>query len=790
MQRCPECGREYPVSAGYCPMDGAKLVDVVVGPAAADGWKLILPQLVRREAEVTSAAPVEETSAASAEVPTSAPMAGGVDAHAHGPKVRAQAPAMSPAFSEMSARAPAKTIVAFGGGPRPDGAPRASDGLLQAAVARAVVPSTAAPVGAAALHLPVDMHLKAPRPAPEEALVGRVLDQRYRIDAKLGAGGMGVVYRATHVIIDKPLAVKVLRSEHASHPEVLQRFVLEAQLASQIKHPNVVDISDYGQIEGVSAYYVMEHLSGRTLAQAIQSAGRIAPERALEIAIQAARGLGAAHDRGIVHRDLKPDNIFLCGEEGRETVKLLDFGIARVVHKKSRLTAQGVLVGTPAYMSPEQAQSSSVDHRSDLYSLGVILFEMLTGQVPFGDKGPMETVNQHMFRAPPSLREVAPDLPPLPALERVLRGLLAKDRGERPQSAGEVIRLLEAARAGDLEGGSPGEVAPAPEPATEPATAPAAAPSERRRSPTVNLGSGSVVALLASQSGAGPAVNEDALTQPRGDRRAVAAPRPEELEPVDEADAATPRQVTPSGRIEKRPSVIVRRGTPVERFVPPPPRRAPEPASALAALSSDALERRGAARSGPPMALVIGVAAIVAMAITMTVWKFWLKGGRAEAPAVAAAPQPPPREVVRVRLESSPPGAEILRGGKDQIGQTPLDVELLRSGEGQVFIFRLPGHVDAARTIVPDRAHSVLVPLEPLPPPQPPPAGADEASAKPAPATAVGAGATDGASRPAPRPRPRPRPEGEATATSGPAERPEGGELGDLKDPFARGGGG
>ncbi|MCB9566264.1 MAG: serine/threonine protein kinase [Myxococcales bacterium] len=718
MKRCPECGTEFPVNAGYCPMDGAVLVDP---PASGgrEGWRLVLPPLVRRrEGDAEGDAAADEASASAAatsetsgarEANDAAATGAGVSASAEagagiavdgapsdGKKTASEIPVLTTgprrprvgrhmslgAFAVVPRKEadPKQTIVAIGGAPRPG----LGGGLAQLQ-----------PAAAVALGEPRPLGLITPKDAPplnEEALVGRVLDQRYRIDAKIGAGGMGVVYRATHVIIDKPLAIKVLRSEHAVQHEVVQRFLLEAQLASQIKHPNVVDISDYGQLGvGAAAYYAMEFLSGSTLAQAIAAEGRLAPARAIDVAVQLARGLAAAHERGIVHRDLKPDNVFLCtGPDGQEQAKILDFGIARGLHKNIRLTAQGVLVGTPAYMAPEQAQSSSVDARADLYSLGIILFEMLTGRTPFGDRGPMETINQHLFAAPPGLQTVCADLPALPTIERVIRLLLAKDREERPGDAQKVISLLLDARDQDLKGA----LADAPV-------------SGRRRVNTAALGSGSVGESLTApivdleRSGEETMVDDDALTRPRGDRAAVD-------EVLARVDVPQPRQVTPSGRIQKRPSVIVKRGTPVERFAPPPPRpKREEPVASE--LSADDLVRvpAGDRRSGPPMPLVIGVAAVVAMALTVSVWKYWPASESATTPVRKAD------EYVRLRFESSPTGAEILRGGRDVVGYTPIDFQVPRGDEGIVYVFRLPGHVDVARTVLPDRTQTVRAELNP-----------------------------------------------------------------------------
>ncbi|MCA9663409.1 MAG: protein kinase, partial [Myxococcales bacterium] len=336
MKRCPECGTEYPDGAGYCPQDGILLVEGAAGEAGREGWRMVMPKLVRRPRDGDDASDDGDdddedydalaAEATSREVSTPTQGSGAPD-KSPGSRRRAGRQMSLGAFAQVPRDADGKkTLLAYGAGPRPGGHGK----LLEAK------PSSVSPAG----DVRGGLGLQAPEGQgfSEEALVGRVLDQRYRIDAKIGAGGMGIVYRATHVIIDKPLALKVLRSEHAAQHQVVQRFLQEAQLASRIKHPNVVDISDYGQLGvGAAAYYVMEYLSGRTLAQAISAEGRLAPGRAVDVAIQVARGLGAAHDRGIVHRDLKPDNVFLTsGPEGQELAKILDFGIARGLYKTTR----------------------------------------------------------------------------------------------------------------------------------------------------------------------------------------------------------------------------------------------------------------------------------------------------------------------------------------------------------------------------------------------------------------------------------------------------------------------
>ncbi|MEM1414713.1 MAG: protein kinase, partial [Myxococcota bacterium] len=236
-----------------------------------------------------------------------------------------------------------------------------------------------------------------------DPLLGTVVDGRYRIDARLGEGGMGVVYGVTHVSLGKRFALKVLRRDYARDETVVERFVREARAASSIGHPSIVDIHDFGRLPDASTYFVMELLEGETLTARIRR-GALAPEETLHVVRQIASALSAAHASGIVHRDLKPDNVHLVtrGDDAL-TVKVLDFGIAKVGGAHGKLTRTGTVFGTPYYMSPEQAAGQSVDGRTDVYALGVIAFEMLTGHVPFDGDTFMGILSKQMFEAPPSL---------------------------------------------------------------------------------------------------------------------------------------------------------------------------------------------------------------------------------------------------------------------------------------------------------------------------------------------------------------------------------------------------
>ncbi|HET8938747.1 MAG TPA: serine/threonine-protein kinase [Polyangiales bacterium] len=258
----------------------------------------------------------------------------------------------------------------------------------------------------------------------QDPLIGSVIDGRYRVEERIGEGGMGVVYRATHVVLRKPFALKVIRADQATDANIVQRFVREARAASGIGHPNIVNINDFGTTADGSLYLAMEFLDGMTLADAMKS-GPIPFARALEIFIQIAGALEAAHAQGIVHRDLKPENIFLMREAGQyEFVKVLDFGIAKVKNAAAKLTSTGMVFGTPHYLSPEQAAGQPVDHRSDIYSLGVIMYQVLAGELPFTAESLMALMTKHMFEPAPSLREAGHPVPT--ALDAIVGRCLQK----------------------------------------------------------------------------------------------------------------------------------------------------------------------------------------------------------------------------------------------------------------------------------------------------------------------------------------------------------------------------
>ncbi|HTB59890.1 MAG TPA: serine/threonine-protein kinase, partial [Polyangia bacterium] len=208
---------------------------------------------------------------------------------------------------------------------------------------------------------------------------GRVIDSRYRVIRKIGEGGMGTVYAGEHVEIGKDVAIKILHPAYSTQQDLVERFRREARAASRIGHPHIIDVTDFGETEDGCAYFVMEHLDGIDLADVLSHERRLAPERACKIATQICRALAAAHAAGVIHRDLKPENIFLVARDGQaDFVKVLDFGIARSMGRARRLTNPGVAMGTPEYMAPEQAEGGAVDQRSDIYSVGALIYEMVS----------------------------------------------------------------------------------------------------------------------------------------------------------------------------------------------------------------------------------------------------------------------------------------------------------------------------------------------------------------------------------------------------------------------------
>lgn len=276
-----------------------------------------------------------------------------------------------------------------------------------------------------------------------EALIGTTIAGRYTLTAKIGAGGMGVVYKATQGAVERDVAIKVLLPELVDDESLVARFHLEAKAASRLVHPNTITVFDFGQHEDL-LFIAMEFLEGQSLSRVLQQ-GPLPPARVVKIMLQALRSLAEAHTKGVIHRDIKPDNLFLTklGDES-DFVKVLDFGVAKLHGSQQKtLTQAGMIFGTPTYMSPEQARCQPLDPRSDIYALGVLMYEMLLGQCPFTAEEPVGLLLKHVTEPPPSFDELRPDLQIPKPIEAVVMKALEKDRDARYQTADEMANHLE-----------------------------------------------------------------------------------------------------------------------------------------------------------------------------------------------------------------------------------------------------------------------------------------------------------------------------------------------------------
>jgi serine/threonine protein kinase len=454
----------------------------------------------------------------------------------------------------------------------------------------------------------------------------------YQALSLLGEGGMGAVYLAEHPGIGRRVAIKVLRAEMGHDPQLLTRFLNEARAANAIRHPNIIEVLDSGTTASGASYLVMELLEGESLSARIKRLSRLDERSAIEIALQTASGLGAAHAKGIIHRDLKPDNLFVIPEESdasRERVKILDFGIAKlhVPSGDSLKTRTGTLMGTPIYMSPEQCLGTKeIDHRSDVYSLGIILYEMLTGRPPFLSEGFGELLTMHLHDSPAPLRSFAPQVSV--AVERAILRMLAKKPEERFQSMADVRAALATAS------GLPHTVVP-----------------EHKLGSTDQFG---VRATLAAH------------------------------EHDSQPQLVSPTTLTPGG------------------FSAPLPTK------------TQKVRRK-------PWTAIVAASGIAAIAVAVLV----LRQGTEPAPTVAPRPAPlaqpttPPPvekpkapEVVRLRLDSTPGGARVVRVADGVVlGTTPETIELRPSSDPLALRFEKDGFAAVAKEVALTADSSLAVEL-------------------------------------------------------------------------------
>lgn len=283
----------------------------------------------------------------------------------------------------------------------------------------------------------------------QDPFVGTTLAGNYEIESVIGTGGMGVVYKARHALMDRTVAIKMLQAQLISDSMSVKRFQQESKAASRIKHPNVITVYDFGISPTGQPYIVMDYLEGESLADVIKRDGQVAVERAIKILMQACDALDHAHKMGVIHRDLKPTNIVLSkGEDGADFVRVVDFGVAKLINsgqEGQKLTQAGEVCGSPVYMSPEQCMGQDLDKRSDIYSMGVVVYETLTGRLPILGKTMVDTMSKHITEPPVRFNDARPDLYIPERLEAVVFKALAKDPADRHQTMEQLMIDLEVA---------------------------------------------------------------------------------------------------------------------------------------------------------------------------------------------------------------------------------------------------------------------------------------------------------------------------------------------------------
>ncbi|HZN93344.1 MAG TPA: serine/threonine-protein kinase [Myxococcales bacterium] len=478
-------------------------------------------------------------------------------------------------------------------------------------------------------------------PRDGTALGDRLLENRYRILSKLGMGGMGTVYVAEHVALGKRVAVKVLKEEVSRDPSMAKRFEQEAVAASRIGQENIVDVTDFGRTPEGSLYFVMEYLEGRTLADLLQRERVLPVGRACSILAQICEAIEAAHARGIVHRDLKPHNIVLLDRPGHpDFVKVLDFGISKMGWRQEPITEQGAILGTPEYMAPEQASGESVDPRTDIYALGVMAYELVTGTLPFRGDHSVATMLKHINEAVEPPRHRRPDLGIPEELEQAILKALSKKADDRPQTVTQLRLAIARHIGGPIPLSTP--VANLPNIPTIPGTP----------------------AHLATPTG----VQFSAPATPSR----ISAPHPAVFTPVPQGSRAP-------GQDEPFADTLYR-----------VPRRSPWPLlGALGGLGAIAgvavLLATGRSAPGPepvqpPATVPVETATPV---------------------AVPAPAPPPPAAPEKLAVRSMPEGATVFRGS-EKLGQTPMDLE--RPAATTDLRFELAGHEPQVRRVMPEEA--------------------------------------------------------------------------------------
>jgi len=483
----------------------------------------------------------------------------------------------------------------------------------------------------------------------------------YRIVAKLGEGGMGAVFLGEHQHIARKAAIKVLLPEFSANQQIVARFFNEARATSLIRHPGIVDIIDCSVLPNGNAYIVMEYLDGESLGTHLREHKRLPASRALFLTRHIADALSAAHNQRIVHRDLKPDNVFLMHASETAPIKILDFGIAKLMHTSSReghyKTRTGSIMGTPVYMSPEQCRGAGeVDHRTDIYSLGCILFEMLAGRPPFTYEGFGELIQAHLSTIPPRVTAIDATVPA--AADALVARLLAKSPDERPHTMHDLVAELDALAATSAAAVRPSDRAVSARPVARTAAAKSDQPATGERPPTqTTLGSASAERM--------DAVNDD-----------LPAPATRSRRPLFGIVAVLVGAAAVVGFMKMRPSAETSASAPIAAAAPaPPPALEPTPAPAP---SPAPVAAPAPAPTPPPPPVAAPVPS----------------PAPAPAPAAHAAASKPasaPRKV-KVVITSEPSGADICLA-KDHrlLGKTTLEWSADRTSRATKLLIRKRG---------------------------------------------------------------------------------------------------
>ncbi len=562
--------------------------------------------------------------------------------------------------------------------------------------------------------------------ATANSLVGAVLCGRYRLTKLIGQGGMGSVYEAhDRQMADRQVAVKVLAAHLTTDETQVTRFEQEARAANQLRHPNTISVLDFGHTEDGLLFMALEYLHGETLTQVLRH-GAIEPARSLFMLRQICKSLAEAHAKGIIHRDLKPDNIFVCEIYGEsDFIKVIDFGIAKLAVGGAELTQVGKMFGTPRYLSPEQAQGLPLAATSDLYSLGVILFEMLTGEVPFYAEDSLSIAMKHVREPAPTLRDRAPELALPAVLEGLVARLLAKGPQARFQSAEELLVAVDGCLQALGSNGRSTGPAPltGPRTPTKPKTIPPVPAPRPRTGPLAKLAEHEPTATVAVTQEATQLL-QAAADDDEATRAVLAMDDAPAVPPVRTPSTPTPPRPVAEGRtlaldVEEAPS-----GGLQPRRVERPDRPAPKRRTAPPPAKNPQPTQEVATHEGPNKLVLLGVTVVLALVGGGLAW-WWREGRQLDvvvapptapapepmrapplAPAVIAAPPPgkAPAEPAPhvVTIVSDPPGAQVTIDAMPA-GPTPVELKLAASAKPIVAVLSLAGHEDYRLEIDPQK---------------------------------------------------------------------------------------